>query len=212
MTYPIPPDARVPQNFDIVRGFDTMQRHDHYISDINAGLDTAPTEVLIGEPLRYLDVAGQALETAYVINDAVAGAPAARVVGDTTARSERFCGVCWTFYTNTFEGGGFPDALGNRKVTVLKGKFTARMKISDLFLTTATTVAAPVDPAIGRKVVVVNVDDGTDQYGRYMCIADGSNPFAGANPTSDEIVQNVYGVVGVIDRVDGDYVDVNFDV
>lgn len=207
MAYPIPPDPRATDDFDVVRGWETMDRRDLDFSDTIAG----DLECALGEPVKF-----KAGVDGVVKIDADGGA-ADYVVG--TLTGQRPAGVCWTTYDSTFEDGGFPDALKTGKITVLQGKFSCKFNNdSDAYFApvAAAIFASQVAPTVGVDVVAVY--DHSEPAAKYACVsslasAAGADPgrYAGVSPTAAEAAIDRC-VIGKVSEIDGDYVTVDFNI
>jgi len=207
MTYPIPPDPRATDDFDVVRGWSTMDRRDFAFSDTIAG----DLECALGEPVKF-----KAAVDGVVKVDADGGA-VDYVVGMLTG--QRPAGVSWTTYNSDFENGGFPDALSTGMVTVLQGKFSCKFNnASDAYFApvAAAIFASQVAPTVGVDVVAVY--DHSELAAKYACVSslastDGADPgrYAGVSPTAAEAALDAC-VIGKVSEVSGDYVTVDFNI
>jgi len=207
MAYPIPPDARATDDFDVVRGWETMDRRDFDYSDTIAG----DLELALGEPVRF--IAGT---DGVVKIDNVAAAD--YVVGTTTG--QRCAGVSWTEYNSVFENGGFPDALSTGKVTVLQGKFSCKFNnASNAYFAPvgAAIFGSILSPVVGLDVVAVYDDSEKLTRGaKYACVSSdplvryGNPPGSLAILAAATAIDNC--VIGKVSAISGDYVTVDFNV
>lgn len=203
MTYPIPPDARATDTFDVVRGWETMDRRDFDFSDTIAG-DLA---LGLGEPVKFkAGVAG-------VVKVDADGGAADYIVG--TAAGVRPAGISWTEYNSDFENGGFPDALSTGKVTVLQGKFSCKFdNTSDAYFVAAGAFAGTnlEAAAVGRDVVAVYDHQApVNPAAKYGCLRSAANRYAGPNPSAAEAAID-HCVIGKVSEISGNYVTVDFNV
>ena len=199
MAYPIPPDARATDDFDVVRGWETMDRRDFDYSDTIAG----DLELAIGEPLKFkagvdgvLKIDEDAVGADYIVGT---------TVGQTTA------GVSWTEYNSVFENGGFPDALSTGKVTVLQGKFSCKFNnASNAYFMAAGAFAGItlVTATVGVDVVAV-YDHGVGA--KYGCLSSDVAVRYAAGPTAAQVLADRC-VIGKVSEISGDYVTVDFNV
>jgi hypothetical protein len=216
----IPPDPRAGKDFDVVRLWKNLDRQDYTIVDPSASpAGTPPTEVLVGEPVRQLSDDGTSYSAnstyAYKIDDAddhVVG----MMDGSTNDQAEFVLGVSFTHYTNTIAGGGFPDALENQHVTVLKGQFQAKIKRATWFDESVVTCSPGLD--------VVVLDKATGGA-KYRCLGTtydtGAAPVAGtrydvlgASGVTLALQQQLDNncVVGKVDKTDATYAYVTFNI
>lgn len=200
MTYPIPPDPRATDDFDVVRGWDTMDRRDFVFSDTIAG----DLECALGEPVKFKGgVDG-------VVKVDADGGVADYVVGEQAG--VRPAGISWTTYNSDFDNGGFPDALSTGMVTVLQGKFSCKFNnASNAYFATAHTslpnIVSP--PTVGLDVVAVYVHATT--WAGYACIpSDVSRYVADPASAAESIIDRC--VIGKVSEVSGDYVTVDFNI
>jgi hypothetical protein len=200
MAYPIPPDPRATDDFDVVRGWETMDRRDLDFSDTAAA---SPLALALGEPLRFL-----APVPGVVKVDNIAAAD--YVVG--TNAGERCAGVSWTTYNSVFENGGFPDALATGKVTVLQGKFSCKFNNhgNAYFVpAVAALFTGHLGPAVGLDVVAVYED--ATKSAKYACLTSDPAVRYSVPPLAAEIgVAN--SVIGKVSEISGDYVTVDFSI
>ena len=204
MTYPIPPDPRATDDFDVVRGWETMDRRDFDYSDT---LSASPLTLALGEPVRF--IAGD-VGVVKVDNN---GGGVDYVVG--TLAGERPAGVSWTTYDSVFENGGFPDALATGKVTVLQGKFSCKFNNhGNAYFVPLADAAFPsnISPAVGLDVVAVF--DFSELQAKYACVS--SDPavrygdVGGMVTRAEGAIDN--SVIGKVSEISGDYVTVDFSV
>jgi len=128
----LPPDARVGQNFEIIRGTDAnMMRTDKKIGDVTNNNFT----VMVGEVLRYID--GQTpQDTAYKVdhNSTATGAEIVGV-GTTTVETDEPAGISFdSFNSEGIIAKGFPDAWGRGAITLLNGSFIVDLKTDYWFV------------------------------------------------------------------------------
>ena len=204
MAYPIPPDARATDDFDVVRGWENMDRRDLAFSDT---LSASPLTLALGEPVRF--IAGDD-GVVKVDNN---GGGADYVVG--TLAGERPAGVSWTEYNSVFENGGFPDALSTGKVTVLQGKFSCKFNNASnaYFVPVADAAfASNISPAVGLDVVAVF--DFSELQAKYACVS--SDPavrygnVGGMVTRAEGAIDN--SVIGKVSEISGNYVTVDFNI
>jgi hypothetical protein len=199
MTYPIPPDPRATDDFDVVRGWDTMDRRDFVFSDTIAG----DLECALGEPVRFVGGTDGVVK--------VDGTPAADYVVGVNA-NERPAGISWTTYNSDFDNGGFPDALSTGMVTVLQGKFSCKFNnASDAYFVPKADAIFPtmIDPIVGADVVAVY--DHSITTAKYGCVPTAAAARYQGGPTADQVAIDAC-VIGKVSEVSGDYVTVDFNI
>lgn len=211
MTYPIPPDPRATDDFDIVRGWDTMDRRQFDVSDT---VGASPLAVAVGEPVTFLSGSTSVFKaddiltgnTPYVIGTQIKPAPGIGAAGGTVA------GISFSEYNSEFENGGHPDALKTGGVTVLQGKFSLKYAIDDAFFSKANLGVAP---AVGLDVVAVyDYDAGppAEEFVGFTCLSsDLTVRYAGVSPTVAEARIDA-SVIGKVSYLDSTHVIIDFNI
>lgn len=109
MTFPVPPDARADNDFELVKGIKDMVRQSVELADESASVDA-------GEWMKLATSGG--------------GTKAAKLVsGDDSASPALGAKVSWTTYRDGDTWNGEGDAIATKQVDLLSGSYQAKTKI-----------------------------------------------------------------------------------
>lgn len=190
----LPPDPRAKNNFDIVRGWETMDRRDFVFSDTQSA---NPLTLEVGEPVRYLHGQDGVVKIDGT-SDYICGLD---------ADGERVAGISFSKYDSSDIGSGFPDTYASGKVTVLQGKFSARFNNENNAFFISTGVTGITTPAVGLDVVAVYDNDTKKAY--YACIPGGATRYGTISASSAAYDQCV---IGKVSEISGDWITVDFNL
>lgn len=212
MSYPIPPDPRAAENFQLIRNFGAVDFEDHAV--LNVAGTAVPNALALGEPVVYTGV-NKTEPTVWQL-----GTTAGHIVGYNN--DFKFAGWCWNKYGNDFEDYGSPSCLALGKVPIAtKGKHRVRVLTSQYVDTTdpATTGRIAASVTIGQDVVVMDMGAGNQAKYAPLKPADtaGANSrYKRANPAAFVAAEEALdlridnAIVGKIVVVDGNYCEIEF--
>jgi hypothetical protein len=218
MAYPVPPDPRAAENFQLIRNFGTVDFEDHAV--LNVAGSAVPNALALGEPVVYTGV-NKTVPTVWQL-----GTTAGHIVGFNN--DFRFAGWCWNKFGNDFEDYGSPSCLALGKVPIAKyGKHRVRVLTSQYIALTPAAAAVRTAAAVtlGQDVVVMDMGAGNQaKYApllpRATACTIGTDPStsrylvaAGDTHTDADEALNMRidaAVVGKIVVVDGNYCEIEF--
>lgn len=217
----IPPDSREEASFDVTRLWKNLDRQNFKIVDPNvAGLATPPSHVEVGEPVRQLsdDATTYALtsEVAYAINDG--DDHAVGMMAATNDQAESVLGISFTKYSDDITTGGWPDAVENQAITVLKGQFQAKLNRSDWFSEGAVAAVGILAEtcAPGKDVIVFDAAIGGVKYrclsNSYVAHGTAGSRYEGYATTTMTYDQLDNCVIGKVDKTNATHAWVTFNI
>jgi hypothetical protein len=218
MSYPIPPDPRAAENFQLIRNFGAVDFEDHSV--LNVAGSAVPNALALGEPVVYTGV-NKTEPTVWQL-----GTTAGHIVGYNN--DFKFAGWCWNKYGNDFEDYGSPSCLALGKVPIAsKGKHRVRVLTSEYIALTpaAAGVRTAAAVTIGQDVVVM--DMGAGNHARYAPLLPKATAVRTVvNPSTSRYLVTATdtqsdadealnarideAIVGKIVVVDGDYCEIEF--
>jgi hypothetical protein len=181
MAYPIPPDARAAENFQVIRNFGSVDFEDHVV--LNVAGTAVPTALMLGEPVVYTDATVvNAVPTVWQL-----GTTAGHIAGFNN--TFRYAGWCWNKFASTFEGYGSPSCLNLGMVPIAaKTKHRVRVKMADYFYRPTAAANLRIKSTAGQPLVgddVVVVDCGVGVAAKYACLLPGTGTeTAATNPST----------------------------